>query len=52
MTIDKLIEALQEMKEDEGISGDEILYIGDKQETTDYFVRNADGKLTLKQEWY
>jgi hypothetical protein len=52
MTVDQLIKKLEDMKSSNFIKGDEQLYIGDKQQTTDYFVRNADGKLTLKEEWY
>jgi len=51
MTVDKLIEELEELKKLGRAIGQEQLYIGDEQQETDYFVRNADGKLTLKQEW-
>lgn len=52
MTVDQLIKHLEDMKSRNIIRGDEPLYIGDKQQTTDYFVRNGDNKLTLKEEWY
>jgi hypothetical protein len=34
------------------IKNNEPIYFGDKQLSVDYIVRNNDGKLTIKEEWY
>jgi len=52
MTVDDIIQKLENMKYRGEIEGDELLYFGDKQQSVDYFVKNDDGKLTLKEEWY
>ena len=51
MTLQQLIQSLQSLI-DRGVDPDQKIYFGDKQQTCDYLVKNADGKWTIKEEWY
>ena len=51
MKLKELIEKLQDLIH-HGWDKNQPVYFGDKQQSCDYIVKNADNKLTIKEEWY